>query len=135
LLPTAKEADARHRKMRGLIKVDVLKFLFGVATTQQLHDLHTTVEYLKTRYGEVIHSVQKQITYLKSTDEAISQNAVRLPTVARILKTTIINAFTYQKTLEDAVQNLKTLIFFQSNVSRAMRELEFTVTQLQHAVI
>jgi hypothetical protein len=45
LLPTPKEADARHRRKRGLINVgDALKFLFGVATTQQLQDLHTTVE-------------------------------------------------------------------------------------------
>jgi hypothetical protein len=37
--------------------------------------------------------------------------------------------------LEDAVQNLETVIHFQANVSRNMRELEFTVTQLQQSVI
>jgi hypothetical protein len=55
--------------------------------------------------------------------------------VARSLKNVITNIFTYQKNFEDAVQNLKTLIYFQSNISRAMRELEFTLTQLQQAVI
>jgi hypothetical protein len=34
---------------------------------------------------------------------------------------------TNQENYEDAVQNLETLIYFQSNVSRAMSKLEFTV--------
>jgi hypothetical protein len=60
---------------------------------------------------------------------------VGLTTVARILKNVITNVFTYQITFEDAVQNLKNLIFLHSNVSRVMRELEFTATQLQQAII
>jgi hypothetical protein len=137
LLPTAKDEDSNHRGRRGLINVggDVLKFLFGVATTQQMQELHTTVEHIKTRDGEVIHAIQKQLTYLKSIDEAISENAIGLATVARVLKRVITNALAYQRKFEDAVQNLETLVYFQANVSRTMRELEFTVMQLQQSVI
>jgi hypothetical protein len=53
--------------------------------------------------------------------------------LARTLKNVIINAFTYQKNFEEAVQQLKTLIYFQSNVSRVMLELEFTA--MQRAII
>jgi hypothetical protein len=137
LLPTPKDADASHRRRRGLINVggEVLKFLFGVATTQQMQELHTTVEQIKKRDGEVIHAIQKQLTYLRFMDAAISENANGLATVARVLKNVITKALTYQKAVEDAVQNLKTLIYFQANVSRAMRELEFTVGQLQQSVV
>jgi hypothetical protein len=114
---------------------EVLKFLFGVATTQRMQELHTTVEHIKTRDGEVIHAIQKQFTYLKSIDAAISENAIGLATVARVLKNVVTKAFTYQRTVEDAVQNLKTLIYFQANISRTMRELEFTVMQLQQSAI
>jgi hypothetical protein len=56
LLPTPKDADSNHWRRRGLINVrrDVLKFLFWVATIQQMQELHTTVEHIKTRDGEVI---------------------------------------------------------------------------------
>lgn len=126
LLPIPKDADSHHRR-RGLINVggDVLKFLFGVATTQQMQELHTIVEHIRTRDGEVIHAIQKQLTYFKSIDEAISENAMGLATVARVLKRVITNAS--QIKVGDAGQN--------SNVSRTMRELEFTVIQLQLSVI
>ena len=92
--------------------------------------------HINTRDGEVIHAIRKQLTYLKSIDETISENAMGLATVTRVLKSGITNAFsTYQKTAEDEIQNLKTLINFEANVSRAMRELDFTVMQLQQSVI
>jgi hypothetical protein len=100
-----------------------------------LQELHATVENIKTKDDDVIHAIQKQITYLKSVDEAVSQNAVGLATMARILKNVITNAFAYQKTWDNNVQHLEDLIYFQSNVSRTIRELEFTVVQLQQSVI
>jgi hypothetical protein len=62
------------------------------------------------------------------------ENAIALATVARVLENVITNAITNQDHFENAVQYLKTLILLQSNVSRAMRELEFTVMQLQQEV-
>jgi hypothetical protein len=70
----------------GLINVggDALKFLFGVATTQQLQDLHTTVENRKTRDGEVIHAVQQQLTYLISIDHRMRLDWQPWPAVSRM---------------------------------------------------
>jgi hypothetical protein len=47
LLPVSKEADLTPRRKRGLINIggEALTFLFGIATTQQLQELHDTVEY------------------------------------------------------------------------------------------
>jgi hypothetical protein len=88
--------------------------------------LHSIVENIKIREGYVIHALQGQITYLKSVDEIVSRNTVDLATLARILKGVIISAFAYQKTLNNTVQRLEDLIYFQANVSRTTRELEFT---------
>jgi ABC-type transporter Mla subunit MlaD len=114
---------------------EALKFLFGIATTQQLQELHDTVEGMKDREGDIIHAVQQQITYLKSVDEEVSQNAVGLARVARILKRVIIQALIRQKTWNDTVQNLEKLVDYQSNISRTMRELEFMVIQLQQSIL
>jgi hypothetical protein len=105
-----------------------------VATTQQVQELHDIVENIKSTEGDVIHAIHKQITYLKSIDEAVSQNTFGLVTLAHILKS-VINSFACQQTLDNTVQHLEALIHFQSNISRVMRELEFTVIQLRQLVM
>jgi hypothetical protein len=87
------------------------------------------VEGIKTREGNVIHAVQKQLTYIKSIDEAVSRNAMGLTTVARFLKSTIVNVW------NNTVRNLKYLLEYQFNMSRTMRKLDFTAIQLQQAVL
>jgi hypothetical protein len=137
LLPVPREANLLHRKKRGLVNIggEALKFLFGIATTQQLQELHTTVESIKEREGDVIHAVQKRLTYLKSVDEAVSHNSVGLAAITRTLKNVIINAWNYQKRWNETAKNLGFLIEYQSNVSRTMRELEFMAIQLQQSVM
>jgi hypothetical protein len=78
-----------------------------------MQELHSTVEHTKTREEEVIRAIQKQLTYLKSIGEAISENTTGLATVTGVLKNVNTNAFTYHKTVEDAFQTLKTLIYFR----------------------
>ncbi|PNF31400.1 hypothetical protein B7P43_G04086, partial [Cryptotermes secundus] len=107
----------------------------GIATTQQLQEVHDTVEGIKTREGDVIHAVQKQFTYLKSVDETVSQNAVGLAAVARILKNVVSNALKIQKTWNDTTRNLENLISYRANISRVMRELDFMAVQLQQSVM
>jgi hypothetical protein len=137
LLPARSEGNINHRRKRGLINLggEAFKFLFGVATTQQLQELHVTIENLKTKEGDVIHAIQKQITYLKSVDGAVSQNAAGLATMARILRSVITNTFAYQRDVNNNVQHLEDLVYFHANISRTLRELRFTVVQLQQSVM
>jgi hypothetical protein len=137
LLPAPRNTSIRPRRKRGLINLggETRTFFFEVATTQQMQELHDVVENIKTTQSDVIHAAHQQITYLKSIDEAVSQNTVGLVTLARILKSVITNAFAYQHTLDNTVLHLEALIHFQSNVSRILRELEFTVIQLQQSVM
>jgi hypothetical protein len=108
--------------------------LFGTATDQQLQELHYAVESIKDKEGDVIHAVQ-QLTYLKAVDEDVSQNAVGLAAVARILKSVITNALNRQKTWNKTIRNLEELVDYQSKFSRTMRELQFMVIQLQQSVM
>jgi hypothetical protein len=123
LLPPPKDGDSSHRKKRGLINIggDILKFVFGLATMQQVQDLHATVEGIKTREGKVIHAVQKKLTYLKSISEATAQNTIGFDTVARILKNVMANAFTLQKTFTRSIQDLKTILFSSKHLASHAR--------------
>jgi hypothetical protein len=109
--------------------------LFGTATDSQLQELHYAVESIKSKQGDVIHAQQQQLTYLKAVDEEVSQNAVGLATVARILKSVITNALTSQKNWNSTIRKLEELIDYRSKFSRTMRELEFMVVQLQQSVM
>jgi hypothetical protein len=137
LLPVSEKGELGVRRKRGLFNVggEALKFLFGVATTQQLQELHHTVEGIKTREGDVIHAVQTQLTYLKSVDEAATRNAMGLAGVARILKNVILSAWNHQREWNETMEHFEYIVEHQLNMSRLMRKLEFTVLQLQQAVL
>jgi hypothetical protein len=134
LLPTPRDVGFSHRKKRGLVNIggEILKFLFGVATTEQVQDIHDTIEGMKDRDGEVIDAIQKQLTYLKTVDDVATQNTLGLATIARALKHVITDAITFNKTFE---VDLKIKIALQANISRIMRELEFTAMELQQEFI
>jgi hypothetical protein len=88
------------------------------------------------KLGKVTSLMQyRKLTYLKSADEAVSQNAVGLAAITRTLKNVIMNALNYQKIWNDTAKNLVNLTDYQSNISRTMRELEFMVIQLQQSVM
>jgi hypothetical protein len=135
LLPVSKKTALTPREKRGLLNVggEALKFLFGTATDPQLQELHYVVESIKPK-GDVIHA-QQHLTYLKAVDEEVSQNAVGLAAVARILKSVITNVLNSQKNWNSTIRKLEELVDYQSKFSRTMRELEFIVVQLQQSVM
>jgi len=45
-----------------------LKALFGVATASDVLRLHQTIEELETRDTDITHSLQNEMTYVKSLD-------------------------------------------------------------------
>ncbi|KDR17105.1 hypothetical protein L798_09051 [Zootermopsis nevadensis] len=96
-----------------------------------MQNIHETIEGIKNRDGEVIHAMQRQLTYLKTVDGVASQNMKGLATLARLLKNAVNDVLVLNRTLENSVEELKIKIALQLNISRAMRELEFTVIQLQ----
>jgi hypothetical protein len=60
-LPAPRNTSTRPRRKRGLINLggETLKFLFGVAATQQVQELDDVVENIKTTQGDVIHAIHQ----------------------------------------------------------------------------
>jgi len=46
----------------------VLKTLFGTASVADIHQLHQTLEQLKSRNADVVHSLPNQVTYINGLD-------------------------------------------------------------------
>ena len=51
----------------GLINVGgtILKSLFGIATVNDLHELHNMLDSLHTSTSDIVHSLTNQVTYIK----------------------------------------------------------------------
>jgi hypothetical protein len=43
----------------------ILKTLFGTATLSDLNQLHGTIDELKSKEGDIVHSLANQLTYVK----------------------------------------------------------------------
>jgi hypothetical protein len=50
------------------------KLLFVTATTADLESLHNTVQELHEREENIVHSVNNQLTYLKTLDSSVQFN-------------------------------------------------------------
>jgi hypothetical protein len=59
----------RANRRRGLVNAggSFLKIFFGTATMDYLADLHATVDTLSLKQGEVIHTLNHQLTYFRWT--------------------------------------------------------------------
>jgi hypothetical protein len=53
----------------------------GTATLLDFEELHKTVDQLHRTEGEIVHSVNHQLTYLKSLDSAVKFNTEAVETL------------------------------------------------------
>jgi hypothetical protein len=62
-------------------------------------------------------------------------DAIDLANIVRTLNNVITGAIVLIKTIEITTKDLRGLIAVQTNISRTMRELEFTAMQSQHELV
>jgi DNA repair exonuclease SbcCD ATPase subunit len=63
----------RLDRRRGLLTV--LKTLFGTATLSDLNQLHRTIDELKSKEADIVHSLASQLTYVKELGQSTRVNA------------------------------------------------------------
>jgi len=68
-----KEFLPKVDERRGLIDAggSILKALFGVATVVDLSDLHTTIDVMQRKEDSIVHSLNRQVSYLKQLDGSV----------------------------------------------------------------
>jgi hypothetical protein len=64
----------------------MLKWFFGTATLLYIEELHKTVDKMQRTEGYIIHSVNHQMTYLKTLDFAAKFNTEAVETLSEKVK-------------------------------------------------
>lgn len=70
----------------------VLKYLFDVATIADLHHLHLTLDELKSKDADIVHSLANQIIYMRTLDHTARVNANAIANLSSIVKYIIIRS-------------------------------------------
>ena len=63
-----------------------MKLLFGTATVADLADLHTTVDSLNQKQGEVVHALYPQLTYFKQIDSTVKLDHEAIANLSYIVR-------------------------------------------------
>ena len=84
----------RMDSRRGLLDLsgNVLKSLFGVATIADLHQLHLTLDELKLKDADIVHSLSNQVTYMRNVDHAARVNTNAIANLSSIVRDFVITS-------------------------------------------
>ena len=119
-------------RRRGLVDFGgaVLKTLFGTATVSDIHDLHEVISELQSSQRDVIHSISKQVTYIKNLATITGVEADVIANLSSIIKDVVIHSHDKFKEVTRDILWLNVTIHNQSELYMVIRQLEFALLQL-----
>jgi len=112
----------------------VLKTLFGTATLSDLNPLHGTIDELKSKEADIVHSLASQLTYVKGLGQNTRVNADAIANMSTIVKQELVQSHDRYVELTRDVMWLNLTLFNESTLFTVIRELEFALIQLTHQV-
>jgi hypothetical protein len=125
------------RSKRGLI--DVLgygiKYLFGTADARDVKRLTTVCDELHVFKAKITHAAEQQVTYIRTLDETIKQNANDIADLARALRDFIHGLSVKTNTIEADVLDTQIIIEKQARYSAATREIEMAMLEMKFNVV
>jgi len=79
---------------RGLLNTggNILKTIFGTASESDVHELHGVLDDLQNRNSDIVHSLAKQLTYVKKVADTTSLNTESIANFSNIVKDSIIHS-------------------------------------------
>ena len=89
----------------------MLKLAFGTATLLDVETLHETVDEMHRTEGNIIHSVNRQMTYLKTLDSAVKFNTEAVETLSEKVKNMILDSDKWKDETDLAINWLNYTIF------------------------
>jgi hypothetical protein len=122
----------RVDRRRGLVNVAGSKFktLFGVATVIDLGKLHDAVNKPHDTQSDLVHSVNEQLTYLRSLDSFVKFNSKSVKSLSEKVKSMMFNSQQWMNTMDAKVHWLNATLNNQTSVFVYIRQLEFEILQL-----
>ena len=82
----------RLDRRRGLLNLGgtVLKTLFGTATLSDLNQLHGTIDELKSKEADIVHSLASQLAYVKWLGQNTRVNADAISNMSTTVKKELV---------------------------------------------
>jgi hypothetical protein len=112
----------------------VLKWFFGTATLLDVEELHKTIDTMHRTEGDIIHSVDHQMTYLKTLDSAVKFNTEAVETLSEKVKAIMLDSNKWKEETDIALHWLNYTMYNQSNIFTYVRQLEFAILELRTMV-
>ena len=112
----------------------ILKTLFGTATLSDLNQLHGTIDELKSKEADIVHSLANQLTYVKGLERNTQINPYAISSMSTIVKNELVQSHDRCVQLTRHVMWLNLTLFNQSALFTVIRELEYALLQLTHLV-
>ena len=112
----------------------VLKTLFGTPTLSDLNQLHGTIDELKSKEADIVHSLANQLSYMKGLGQNPRVNADAISNISTIVKNELVQSYDRYVQLTRDVIRLNLTLFIQSALFTVIRELEYALLQLTHQV-
>jgi hypothetical protein len=112
----------------------VFKFLFGPATMADVSNFYNTVQDLYKNQDEIVHSVNDQLTYLKSLDTTVKFNTKVVEIISEKIKSVMLDFGKWTNKVDMTTQWLNATIFNQTSIFNYIRQLELEVLELQMRV-
>ena len=84
--------------------------------------------------GDNIHSVNHQMTYLKTLDSAVKFNTDTVETLSEKVKDIMLDSNKQKDETHIAIHWLKYTLYNQSNIFTYIRQLEFAILELRTLV-
>lgn len=121
--------DIDLRKKRALIDLggDLLKFLFGTATSKEVEDLNARIARIKTNQEKIVHILEAQTTVLNETLIAVKENRQRIKMLIQgqehLIKT--VHTYNYSFFFGTVLRNMEVAIAeFRSQITSLRAAIE-----------
>jgi hypothetical protein len=108
----------------------VLKWAFGTATLSDVQGLHETVDKMHRTEGDFIHSVNHQMTYLKTLDSAVKFNTEAVETLSEKVKAIMLDSNKWKDETDIAIHWLNYSLYTFTYI----RQIEFAILELRTMV-
>jgi len=123
-------------KRRGVLSAvgSTLKWVFGTAKLVDVEELHRTVDKMHRTEGNIIHSVNHQMAYVRSLDSAGKFNTEDVETFSERVKAIMLDSNKWKDETDIAIHWLNYALYNQSNTFTHVRQLEFDILELRSMV-
>ena len=81
----------RRRSILG-VGDPILRTLFGTATLADLKKLHNTLDELKDKNSDLVHSLSNQVTYVKKLDTVTGINSEAIANLTTVIKDNLVRS-------------------------------------------